>query len=793
MLRGSTTLRTHARHARSFSAAQPRLARVDFQLDYHLSSQFAGLAVAQHQGLYTKRGLEVSLLSPPPAGEEPALVTSMQEQRGSDAVVLGSVEQNTLIAAQLYGNQPIRAVSAMLHATPLAIATAPDRGISKLSDLKGMKIAAASDTEEIVRSALAHAAADLPDHVEILPVAREEKLRMFLSGEVEAFQVYTTTEALQLQHELGGTAPVLMPFGDEHGFAQVIFAHEQALECPVQRNITRAFLDATYDGWTRALREPEYAAELVVAARAKAGVSNQTAGEGDYSDTFEFQLASLQALAAFVQPTPSYEIGSLGVKRFMAAADVIASDLKKQQWFSSDAPTPPPQLLVPSMLMDTTLWPQPELMRTAGSANLTLDGQRLAERRFEQVKVRAERFQDVYGRQPRLVVVELESEVPNSLQDVNRKLASPNKFSWLDKQSAGEQANIAVEHVVLAACSSTDQVAAAVRKLNRREDVDGIMMELPDRLKWSDSLDANKLLAAVDGSKCVDAMSPNSIAALVSGAASATRCSLPSRPTTPASVMDLLEQAGVPLSGKHAVVIGNSRLCGQPTSLLLQKEGATVSITTSKTPKHVLDQLCLNADVIVSVVGEPGVLPAASTRPGATLINVGTCFDGTSLVPDIDLTSSTGAGRIVSAVPGGVGPNPVTVLLENVVHCAEKRAADTGRAQTDPKLLSSADVAQFANAAAWTVSEENGSVALRKAFQADSFQAAAMMVDSVAKVANELKHHPMVSIQPASDPDAAEPICFNHGCEVQFTLRSIDAGGVSDLDIELAKCIDEEL
>ena len=104
--------------------SQTRLARVDFQLDYHLSSQFAGLVYAQHQGIYAKHGLNVSLLAPPAAGEDPALVSRMQEEL-QQRLVLGSVEQNTPVAAQIYGQLPIRAVSAMLHSAPLAIAAPP--------------------------------------------------------------------------------------------------------------------------------------------------------------------------------------------------------------------------------------------------------------------------------------------------------------------------------------------------------------------------------------------------------------------------------------------------------------------------------------------------------------------------------------------------------------------------------------------------------------------------------------------------------------------------------------------
>jgi ABC-type nitrate/sulfonate/bicarbonate transport system substrate-binding protein len=139
-------------------------------------------------------------------------------------------------------------------------------------DLAGKSIAAADDTEEIVRSALEQIDPTLRDSVTIVPMPREEKLVRFRAGEVDSMQVYTTTEALQLQKDFGEEAPVIMPFGGRHGYAQVIYGHVDALSTPRQRNVARAFLDATYEGWSRALRDPESAAELVGLARSEAGV-----------------------------------------------------------------------------------------------------------------------------------------------------------------------------------------------------------------------------------------------------------------------------------------------------------------------------------------------------------------------------------------------------------------------------------------------------------------------------------------------------------------------------------------
>jgi len=337
------------------------------------------MILAQRQGIYAKRGLDVTLLPPPIPGAEPGLVTSMQEAlTDEETLVLGCVEENTLIAAQLYACQPIRALSAMLHSTPLAIATAPGRGINSLHDLAGKSVAAADDTEEIVRNALEQVDPSLRESVTIVPMPREEKLIRFRSGEVDAMQVYSTTEALQLEKDLAlhldqGQSPVLLfPFGGRHGYAQVIYAHEKALQIPRHRNVARAFLDATYEGWSRALSHPQAAAELVALAREEAGVRGV---EGEYSDTYEFHLKSLEALGEFIVPSTGYQMGTIELGRFMEAADVIAADLTEQTHFivpphhqgsgssCSPAPWDKKSLLLPYNLIDTSLWPPPELLR----------------------------------------------------------------------------------------------------------------------------------------------------------------------------------------------------------------------------------------------------------------------------------------------------------------------------------------------------------------------------------------------------------------------------------------------
>jgi len=500
-------------------------------------------------------------------------------------------------------------------------------------------------------------------------------------------------------------------------------------------------------------------------------------------------------------------MGSISLERFMGAADQIASDLQHQTHFTPGSTDiqrggwSGESLLLPGALIDTTLWPQPAMMRAitkGGESIVTIDGQGVADRRRSEIAVRARRFEDYYSRKPYLAVVEVlpgeAASMATSLTNPLRKQSSPNtvRGSWLDKVEAGAEMGVEVERITLSAGTPIEEVISAIRRLNRREGVDGVLMELPDRMKWGDHLDARTLLAEVDPEKCIDGMSPHSIATLVSDAAAGTRSTHTVRATTPGSVMDLLEGSGVTLTGRHAVVVGNSRLCGQPIALMLQKEGAAVSVVTSSTPRHLRDDLCGQADVIVSVVGEPGIITEDNARPGAVVINVGTQPDtpapGTpcSLLPDVAL--STSLGHTVSATPGGVGPNPVMILFENLIARAEHRAAIQKAAQVWALAATGVPGTSSEIGGGWDIVEGE---CLRKSFRADSFETATSMLKDISQLTRKMNHHPLATLSPATG--GAGDTCFNHGCVLELELRSIEAGGISAADIQLAACIDKEL
>jgi methylenetetrahydrofolate dehydrogenase (NADP+)/methenyltetrahydrofolate cyclohydrolase len=140
-------------------------------------------------------------------------------------------------------------------------------------------------------------------------------------------------------------------------------------------------------------------------------------------------------------------------------------------------------------------------------------------------------------------------------------------------------------------------------------------------------------------------------------------------PCTPAGIMRMLEHEGVPLAGRHAVVVGRSNVVGKPLALLLLQKDATVTICHSKTPA--LAEMTRRADILVAAVGRPALITADMVKPGACVIDVGTnrLPDG-KLTGDVDFAAVREIAGLISPVPGGVGPMTVAMLISNTVRSA---------------------------------------------------------------------------------------------------------------------------
>jgi methylenetetrahydrofolate dehydrogenase (NADP+)/methenyltetrahydrofolate cyclohydrolase len=229
---------------------------------------------------------------------------------------------------------------------------------------------------------------------------------------------------------------------------------------------------------------------------------------------------------------------------------------------------------------------------------------------------------------------------------------------------------------------TTDEMLALIAELNAREDVDGILIQLP----LPKHVDTRRLLEAVDPAKDVDGFHPINAGRLQSGQPGL-------RPCTPAGIMEILRRSGLPVAGKHAVVLGRSDIVGKPVAMMLLHENATVTVCHSKTVD--IGRYTRDADILVAAIGRPGFVTVEMVKPGATLVDVGInrvtdaaevarffpgdgeraaqfAKRGSTLVGDIDPAAFALAGAY-TPVPGGVGALTIAMLMHNTVKAAKAR------------------------------------------------------------------------------------------------------------------------
>ena len=201
-----------------------------------------------------------------------------------------------------------------------------------------------------------------------------------------------------------------------------------------------------------------------------------------------------------------------------------------------------------------------------------------------------------------------------------------------------------------------------VAALNADPSIHGILVQMP----LPRHIDPHKVIESIATAKDVDGFSVHSAGSLMAG--------LPGlRPATPFGCMRLIQSTGVPLRGKHALVIGRSNTVGKPMALLLLQANATVTVCHSATPDLALH--ARQADIVVVAVGRRNTLTAGMVKPGAIVIDVGMNRDDAGkLCGDVDFAGVRDVAGWITPVPGGVGPMTITMLLVNTVQAAENAA-----------------------------------------------------------------------------------------------------------------------
>ena len=214
----------------------------------------------------------------------------------------------------------------------------------------------------------------------------------------------------------------------------------------------------------------------------------------------------------------------------------------------------------------------------------------------------------------------------------------------------------------LAADAPQDEVEALLQDLNADARVSGILLQLPTPAH----IDGPGLTWLIDPAKDVDGLTPVSAGLLAKG-----RPGL--RPCTPLGVMELLDRHDVPLEGAEAVVVGRSDLVGKPLAQLLLARHATVTICHSRTRD--LPEVCRRADVLVAAVGRPQMVQGDWVKEGAVVVDVGINRTDAGLVGDVDFDAAAARARLITPVPGGVGPMTIAMLLRNTLEAARAYAA----------------------------------------------------------------------------------------------------------------------
>ncbi|AHV98230.1 bifunctional methylenetetrahydrofolate dehydrogenase/methenyltetrahydrofolate cyclohydrolase FolD [Paenibacillus sabinae] len=213
----------------------------------------------------------------------------------------------------------------------------------------------------------------------------------------------------------------------------------------------------------------------------------------------------------------------------------------------------------------------------------------------------------------------------------------------------------------LPASTSQEELLALVDELNKADEIDGILVQLP----LPKHINEKAVIDAISVEKDVDGFHPVNVGNLVIGDDSLLPC-------TPAGVIELIKRTGIDLSGKHAVVIGRSNIVGKPVSLLLQRENATVTMCHSRTVN--MAELCKQADVLVVAIGRANFVDASYVKPGAVVIDVGmNRLDNGKLAGDVDYDSAKEVAGYITPVPGGVGPMTITMLMVNTLTAAKRR------------------------------------------------------------------------------------------------------------------------
>jgi methylenetetrahydrofolate dehydrogenase (NADP+) / methenyltetrahydrofolate cyclohydrolase len=283
-----------------------------------------------------------------------------------------------------------------------------------------------------------------------------------------------------------------------------------------------------------------------------------------------------------------------------------------------------------------------------------IDGKELARGIRRGVKQTSREFFDEVGRAPVLSVVLVGEDPASQIYVENKKRAC-------------RRTEIESREHLLPASVESGELLSLIDRLNRDDEVDAILVQLP----LPEQIDENEVIEAIDPAKDADGFHPVNLGRLLAGVDGAVPC-------TPTGCLRMIEHTGVDPAGKRAVVVGRSLIVGKPMAQLLLGADATVTVCHSRTAELAAE--VSRAEIVIAAAGSPELIRGDWIREGAVVIDVGTNRreDG-SWVGDVEFEAASRRAAWISPVPGGVGPMTIAMLMENTVAAARRRAGITAR------------------------------------------------------------------------------------------------------------------
>ena len=295
-------------------------------------------------------------------------------------------------------------------------------------------------------------------------------------------------------------------------------------------------------------------------------------------------------------------------------------------------------------------------------ANL-INGKEIAAQVKAEVAKDAEQLAEKFGATPGLAVV-IVGDDPAS------------KIYVRNKKKACEEVGFYSEEIALHEKTSQKELLDLIDTLNKRVDIDGILVQLP----LPKHLNEKTIIGAISPKKDVDAFSPFNVGRVMIGEYRFLPC-------TPAGVMELIKSTGVEIEGKNCVVIGRSNIVGKPMAMMLLHENGTVTVCHSKTQN--LAEVTSKADILVSAVGKANFVTADMVKEGAVVIDVGMNHDDEGkLCGDVKFDEVEPKAGYITPVPGGVGPMTIAMLMKNTLTAAKLNASLVNRATKNNKKSS---------------------------------------------------------------------------------------------------------